>query len=132
MFTQLFPLTTTFLPCWSSSKKSFWFFTFSILNLAEAPLSIRSNKSSTGFAHICIDSRIPIIVSSFLIFTYIRFICFAFSIRSAIRGSRSFSTLLSSTASFRYCFRIPTSRLGLRWNSSIISLPSMTGCSNLT
>ncbi len=40
------------------------------------------------------------------------FICLAFSIKSAMSGSRSFSTLLSSTASLRYCFSTPTSREG--------------------
>ena len=54
-------------------------------------------------------------------------ICLAFSINSCINGSRSFSTRLSRTASFRYCFSTPTSRLGFRWNISMISLPSITG-----
>ena len=59
-------------------------------------------------------------------------ICLAFSISSCIRGSRSFSTRLSSTASFRNCFSTPTSLLGFRWNISIISLPSITGCNRRT
>ena len=52
----------------------------------------------------------------------------AFFINNCMRGSRSFSTLLSSTASFKVCFNWPTSRQGPRWNISIISLPSMQGC----
>ena len=54
----------------------------------------------------------------------------AFSISNCISGSRSFSTRLSSTASFRHCFSTPTSREGRRWKSVMISLPSMTGCNS--
>ena len=54
----------------------------------------------------------------------------AASISSFISGSRSFSTRLSSTASFITFFSSPTTGDCFKWNSSIISLPSMTGCSN--
>ena len=57
-------------------------------------------------------------------------ISFAFSTSSCISGSRSLGTLLSSTASLRYCLRSPTSRQGCILNICIISLPSITGCSN--
>ena len=49
---------------------------------------------------------------------------------SSISGSRSLGTLLSNTASFRYCFNMPTSLEGCKWNISMISLPSITGCNN--
>ena len=48
----------------------------------------------------------------------------------AVRKLRSLGTLLSNTASFRYCFNMPTSLEGCKWNISMISLPSITGCSN--
>ena len=57
-------------------------------------------------------------------------ISLAFSMSKAMRGSRSLGTRSSSTASFSVFFSSPTSLEGFRWNSCIISVPSMQGWSS--
>ena len=54
----------------------------------------------------------------------------AVSISNCNKGSRSFGTRLSNTASLSVFFNTPTSRHGDSPNISMISFPSMTGCNN--